>query len=130
MSRTITEPLLTEDDNRYVMFPIKDNEIWDMYEETSSDSFWRAEEMDLSKDMTDWLSLKDEERTFIKMVLAFFAASDGIVLEKFGTQVYGRCSISRGSCVLWIPNRNGKHSLYQVKQIFKQIKVISKSVKI
>lgn len=88
MSRSNTEPLLTEDDNRYVMFPIKDNDIWDMYKK-QVDSFWRAEEMDLSKDMTHWLSLKDEERTFIKMVLAFFAASDGIVLENLAVRFMG-----------------------------------------
>ena len=70
MSKTNTEPLLNDDDNRYVMFPIKDNEIWEMYKK-QVDSFWRAEELDLSKDMSHWLSLKDEERNFIKMVLAF-----------------------------------------------------------
>lgn len=80
MSRSNTEQLLTEDDNRYVMFPIKDNLIWSMYKK-QVDCFWRAEEIDLSKDMVHWNSLKDDERHFIKMVLAFFAASDGIVLE-------------------------------------------------
>lgn len=88
MSRTNTEPLLTEDDNRYVMFPIKDNDIWDMYKK-QVDSFWRAEELDLSKDMAHWLALKDEERNFIKMVLAFFAASDGIVLENLAIRFMG-----------------------------------------
>lgn len=88
MSRTNNEPLLSEDDNRYVMFPIKDNEIWGMYKK-QIDSFWRAEEIDLSKDMTHWNNLKDDERYFIKMVLAFFAASDGIVLENLGLRFLG-----------------------------------------
>ena len=83
MSRSNTEPLLTDDDNRYVMFPIKDQEIWDMYKK-QMDSFWRAEEIDLSKDMDDWNKLTNHEQYFIKMILAFFAASDGIVLENLG----------------------------------------------
>jgi ribonucleoside-diphosphate reductase subunit M2 len=88
MSRTIIEPLLTEDDNRYVMFPIKDEEIWKMYKK-QMDCFWRAEEIDLSKDLTHWESLEDNERYFIKMILAFFAASDGIVLENLGLRFLG-----------------------------------------
>ena len=70
------------------MFPIKDNDIWGMYKK-QIDSFWRAEEIDLSKDMTHWNNLKDDERYFIKMVLAFFAASDGIVLENLGLRFLG-----------------------------------------
>ncbi len=88
MSRTNNEPLLSEDDNRYVMFPIKDNDIWAMYKK-QVDSFWRAEEIDLSKDMAHWNNLKQEERYFIKMILAFFAASDGIVLENLGLRFLG-----------------------------------------
>ena len=88
MSRTNIEPLLTEDDNRYVMFPIKDEEIWKMYKK-QMDCFWRAEEIDLSKDLTHWESLEDNERYFVKMVLAFFAASDGIVLENLGLRFLG-----------------------------------------
>ena len=77
-----SEPLLTENDSRYVMFPIQDNEIWKMYKK-QVDCFWRAEEIDLSKDITQWNSemLNDNERYFISMILAFFAASDGIVTE-------------------------------------------------
>lgn len=88
MSRTIIEPLLTEDDNRYVMFPIKDESIWKMYKK-QMDCFWRAEEIDLSKDLTHWESLNNDERFFIKMILAFFAASDGIVLENLGVRFLG-----------------------------------------
>tara|TARA_A100001011_G_scaffold188224_1_gene196826 strand:+ start:896 stop:1873 length:978 start_codon:yes stop_codon:yes gene_type:complete len=83
MSKTTTDPLLTEDDNRFVMFPIQDDAIWKMYKK-QMDCFWRAEEIDLSKDLEHWSKLTDNERHFIKMVLAFFAASDGIVLENLG----------------------------------------------
>ena len=85
MSKTISEPLLTEDDNRFVMFPIKDESIWKMYKK-QMDCFWRAEEIDLSKDLEHWSKLTDNERHFIQMVLAFFAASDGIVLENLGVR--------------------------------------------
>tara|TARA_Y100000389_G_scaffold144831_1_gene143248 strand:+ start:12303 stop:13280 length:978 start_codon:yes stop_codon:yes gene_type:complete len=85
MSRNITEPLLTEDDNRFVMFPIKDDAIWKMYKK-QMDCFWRAEEIDLSKDLVHWEKLSADEKYFIKMVLAFFAASDGIVLENLGVR--------------------------------------------
>lgn len=77
------EPLLTATDDRYVMFPIKDNDIWLMYKK-QMDSFWRAEEIDFSRDLEHWNSLSQNEQYFIKMILAFFAASDGIVLENIG----------------------------------------------
>ena len=79
------EPLLREDDKRYVMFPIRDQAIWAMYKK-QVDCFWRAEEVDLSRDMQSWATLTSEEKHFIKMVLAFFAASDGIVLENLGVR--------------------------------------------
>ena len=78
MTSKNTEPLLAEDDNRYVMFPIQDKSIWNMYKK-SVDCFWRAEEIDLSKDKASWDKMSDEEKYFVKMILAFFAASDGIV---------------------------------------------------
>ena len=80
MSKNQHEPLLTENPNRYVMFPIQDIDIWNSYKK-QMDCFWRAEEIDFSKDMAHWEKLNDNERIFIKMILAFFAASDGIVLE-------------------------------------------------
>ena len=83
MSKDKDEYLLREDHNRYVMFPIKDNSIWEMYKK-AEDSFWRVEEVDLSKDIDCWNKLHDKERYFISMILAFFAASDGIVLENLG----------------------------------------------
>uniref|UniRef100_A0A6C0KDM4 Uncharacterized protein n=1 Tax=viral metagenome TaxID=1070528 RepID=A0A6C0KDM4_9ZZZZ len=79
----ITDILLTENPNRYVMFPVQDDDIWKMYKK-QMDCFWRAEEIDLSKDELDWAKLTDNEKYFIKMILAFFAASDGIVVENLG----------------------------------------------
>ena len=70
MSKSNKEPLLTEDINRYVMFPIKDQTIWELYKK-QVDCFWRAEEVDLSKDLTSWKSLSDNEQYFIKMIIAF-----------------------------------------------------------
>ena len=77
---SLNEPLLIPDDNRFVMFPIQHDDIWKMYEK-QVDCFWRPQEIDLTKDLNDWESLNDNERYFISMILAFFAASDGIVLE-------------------------------------------------
>ncbi len=75
------EPILQENPNRFVLFPIKHDDIWKMYKLQEA-SFWTAEEIDLSQDLNDWSQkLNDNERHFIKHVLAFFAASDGIVNE-------------------------------------------------
>ena len=76
----LDDPLLKESEDRYVMFTIQDEDVWKMYKK-QVDCFWRAEEVDLSKDLTDWAKLTDDEKYFISMVLAFFAASDGIVNE-------------------------------------------------
>ena len=70
MSTKIIEPLLIHDDNRFVMFPIKHNDIWEMYKK-QVDCFWRAEEIDLTKDLKDWDSLTIDEKHFISMILAF-----------------------------------------------------------
>ncbi len=85
MSKNTQEILLAPDDNRFVMFPIKFDDIWKMYKK-QMDCFWRAEELDLSKDLTHWESLNNDERYFISMILAFFAASDGIVLENLASR--------------------------------------------
>jgi len=74
------EPLLKPNPGRFVIFPIKHQDIWMFYKKAEA-SFWTVEEVDLSKDMADWERLKPEERDFINHVLAFFAASDGIVNE-------------------------------------------------
>lgn len=92
MSKNSNEQLLTENPNRYVMFPIQDDEIWKSYKK-HMDCFWRTEEVDLSKDMKHWEKLTDKERYFIKMVLAFFAASDGIVVENLGTRFMGEVQL-------------------------------------
>src|SRR6187431_1199407 len=74
------EPILIENKDRFVLFPIKQHNIWKFYKQAEA-SFWTAEEIDLSQDLRDWANLNDGERHFIKHVLAFFAASDGIVNE-------------------------------------------------
>lgn len=77
----LAEPLLEENSGRFVIFPIQHDDIWQFYKKTEA-SFWTAEEIDLHQDITDWdAKLNDDERHFIKHVLAFFAASDGIVNE-------------------------------------------------
>merc|ERR1712070_1283404 len=80
-----TDPLLMDNPHRWVMFPIQYPEVWEMYKKHEA-SFWTAEEIDLSSDMKDWEKLSESEQHFIKHVLAFFAASDGIVLENLAGQ--------------------------------------------
>jgi len=79
------DPLLCDNPQRWVMFPIKYPEVWEMYKKHEA-SFWTAEEIDLSSDSADWDKLTDAEKHFIKHILAFFAASDGIVLENLAAQ--------------------------------------------
>lgn len=93
MSKILNEPLLAPDDNRFVMFPIKYDDIWDMYKK-QVDCFWRAEEIDLTKDVAHWESLNDDERHFVSMILAFFAASDGIVLENLSARFMNDVQVS------------------------------------
>ncbi|KAK1347999.1 ribonucleotide reductase [Hamiltosporidium tvaerminnensis] len=85
-----TEPLLESSPDRFVLFPIKYNDIWMAYKKAES-SFWTVEEVDLSKDISDWDKLNSNEKHFVSHVLAFFAASDGIVnenlLERFASEV-------------------------------------------
>ncbi len=75
-----SEELLNEENDRYVIFPIKHEPFWEMYKKAES-NFWTAEELDLSKDLTDWNKMSENEKHFIENILAFFAASDGIVNE-------------------------------------------------
>jgi ribonucleotide reductase beta subunit family protein with ferritin-like domain len=93
MSKQNTEPLLAPDDNRFVMFPIQHDDIWQMYKK-QIDCFWRAEEIDLSKDLTHWEALNKDEQFFISMILAFFAASDGIVLENLAQRFMSDVQVS------------------------------------
>jgi ribonucleoside-diphosphate reductase beta chain len=80
MKETTTEPILTESKNRFVLFPIQHDEIWKMYKKAEA-SFWTTEEIDLNADLVDWAKLSADEKHFVSHVLAFFAASDGIVNE-------------------------------------------------
>lgn len=82
---TKNEPLLASDDKRFVMFPIQDKNIWNMYKK-QIDCFWRTEEIDLTKDLDNWNNLNKDEQFYISMILAFFAASDGIVLENLAVR--------------------------------------------
>ena len=79
------EPMLDSTDERFVIFPIRHPDIWEKYKQHMS-VFWTPEEIDLSKDMTDWEKLNDNERHFIKNILGFFAGSDGIVMENLATR--------------------------------------------
>ena len=79
------DPLLKENPRRWVMFPLQYPEVWEMYKKHEA-SFWTAEEIDLAQDNKDWNGLNEGEQHFVKHVLAFFAASDGIVLENLATQ--------------------------------------------
>ena len=88
-----TDSILIPDDNRFVMFPIQHDDIWQMYKR-QVDCFWRAEEVDLSKDINDWSKLNTDEQQFIKMVLAFFAASDGLVLENLANRFMNDVQLS------------------------------------
>ncbi len=91
------EILLEENKERFVLFPIKHPRIWDMYKKTEQ-SFWTAEEVDLHDDLKDWAKLNDGERHFIKHVLAFFAASDGIVNENLAINFMNEVQLPEARC--------------------------------
>merc|ERR1711937_1090432 len=80
-----SDPLLMDNPRCWVMFPIQYPAVWEMYKKHEA-SFWTAEEIDLSQDQKDWENLTESEQHFVKHVLAFFAASDGIVLENLASQ--------------------------------------------
>jgi ribonucleoside-diphosphate reductase beta chain len=92
------EHILTENPNRFVLFPLKYNDIWEMYK-TAEHSFWTAEEIDLAQDLTDWNEkLNNDERHYIKNVLAFFAASDGIVNENLAENFLKEVQYPEAKC--------------------------------
>ncbi|KAK1888939.1 Ribonucleoside-diphosphate reductase subunit M2 [Dissostichus eleginoides] len=91
------EPLLKENPRRFVVFPIQYHDIWQMYKKAEA-SFWTAEEVDLSKDVQHWEALKDDERFFISHVLAFFAASDGIVNENLVERFSQEVQVTEARC--------------------------------
>lgn len=92
-----TEVLLKENPQRFVLFPIKYGTIWEMYKKHMA-SFWTAEEIDLSQDTKDWKALSNDEQHFVKMVLAFFAASDGIVLENLAERFMSDVQVPEARC--------------------------------
>ncbi|TRY76657.1 hypothetical protein TCAL_12878 [Tigriopus californicus] len=91
------EPLLQENPRRFVILPIQYNSIWQMYKKAEA-SFWTAEEVDLSKDLDDWAKLKEDERYFVSHILAFFAASDGIVNENLVERFMAEVQIPEARC--------------------------------
>lgn len=92
------EPLLIDNKDRFVLFPVKYHDIWEMYKKEEA-SFWTAEEIDLSPDLQDWATkLNDDERHFIKHVLAFFAASDGIVNENLAINFMREVQFPEARC--------------------------------
>ena len=141
MSKNQLEPLLAPDDNRFVMFPIKHEDIWQMYKK-QVDCFWRPEEIDLTKDLVNWDSLHQDEKFFISMILAFFAASDGIVLENLASRFMSDVQLSEARAFYgfqiaienvhsetysllietYIKNKEEKHRLFNAIENFPCIK--------
>jgi ribonucleoside-diphosphate reductase beta chain len=97
LQNEVVEPILQEDKNRFVLFPIQHWDIWEYYK-THEASFWTAEEIDLGQDLKDWASLNDGERHFISHVLAFFAASDGIVNENLAVNFLSEVQYAEAKC--------------------------------
>ncbi|KAJ8876455.1 hypothetical protein PR048_020900 [Dryococelus australis] len=91
------EPLLRENPKRFVVFPIQYHDIWQMYKKAEA-SFWTAEEVNLSQDLAHWEQMKPDERHFIKHVLAFFAASDGIVNENLVERFSQEVQVTEARC--------------------------------
>ncbi|TAG18995.1 MAG: ribonucleoside-diphosphate reductase [Cytophagales bacterium] len=95
--QAISEPLLVENPNRFVLFPIQNDDIWQFYKKAEA-SFWTAEEIDLSQDAADWARLNDNEKHFVSHVLAFFAASDGIVNENLAMNFFNEVQYPEAKC--------------------------------
>jgi len=91
------EPILDPSMDRFVLLPIKYNDIWEMYKKAMA-SFWTAEEIDLYQDLDDWKKLSDDEKHYIKHILAFFSASDGIVNENLCLRFYNDVQIPEARC--------------------------------
>jgi ribonucleoside-diphosphate reductase beta chain len=93
------EPILLDNKDRFVLFPIKHNDIWEMYKQAEA-SFWTAEELDLTTDLHDWANkLNEDEKYFIKNILAFFAASDGIVNENLAVNFLKEVQYPEARCM-------------------------------
>ena len=93
----MNEPLLEDNPNRFVILPIKYPDVWKMYKDQMA-CFWTVDEIDLGQDPKDWAKLKEDEKHFIKHVLAFFAASDGIVLENLASRFMTEIQIPEARC--------------------------------
>jgi len=91
------EEILKENPNRFVLFPLKHHDMWDMYKKQQA-CFWTASEIDLGQDLYDWEKLNKGEQHFIKYVLAFFAASDGIVNENLAQMFCSEIQVPEGRC--------------------------------
>lgn len=92
-----TEILLQENKKRFVLLPIQHKAIWEMYKKAEA-SFWTAEEIDLSQDLTDWAKLNENEKHFVSHILAFFAASDGIVNENLALRFSSEVQVPEARC--------------------------------
>jgi ribonucleotide reductase beta subunit family protein with ferritin-like domain len=92
LTNDLNEVLLTENSNRFVLFPIVYNDIYQLYKKAES-SFWTANEIDLSKDINDWQKLNNEEQHFIKNIIGFFAGSDGIIMENLSCRFMNEIQI-------------------------------------
>ena len=110
MSKQTQEPLLADNPNRYVMFPLREHDIWSLYKKMF-DCLWRPEEIDFSKDMAHWRTLTEQEQYFIKMILAFFAASDGIVVENLGTRFLSEVQLPEARAAYGISVDDGERTL-------------------
>ena len=91
------EPILRDNKDRFVLFPIQHDDVWKMYKKAEA-SFWTAEEIDLTHDTKDWERMSDNERHFVKHVLAFFAASDGIVNENLAVNFMREVQVPEARC--------------------------------
>lgn len=97
MSTSSLEPILAPNRDRFVILPIRYEQVWQMYKKAEA-SFWTAEEVDLSEDLADWSRLNDNERHFVSIILAFFAASDGIVNENLAVNFMREVQIPEARC--------------------------------
>jgi ribonucleotide reductase beta subunit family protein with ferritin-like domain len=97
MKGGIVDPILAPNEDRFVVFPIEYHQVWDMYKSHMA-VFWTAEEIDLVPDLVDWEKLNENEQHFIKHILAFFAASDGIVNENLAQRFYNEVQIPEARC--------------------------------
>lgn len=93
----MSEPLLDQGNDRFVLFPIQYDDVWEMYKKAVA-SFWTAEEIDLYPDLEDWNKLNEQEKHYIKYILAFFSASDGIVNENLSLRFYNDVQIPEARC--------------------------------